>query len=73
MKMIYKVLLLTPVVFMIPLVIQHVHYTMIIFEFEENCRENSTQNNTPKKLCIWPGGPPQEPLLEKWFGQTSFL
>ena len=61
--------MLTPIVFLIPFTVQYFDYYNTIYEFEEKCQENSLQNNTPKKLCVWPGGPPQKPVLEKWFDQ----
>ncbi len=66
MKTIYLVLMLSPVVFMIPYGIQYLDYHKTIYEFEEKCEELQKQD---QGSCIWPGGPPQKPLLEQWFNQ----
>ena len=56
--------MLIPVAFMIPLVIQYLDYHNTINEFEEKCKELQKQI---KGGCMWTGGPPQKPVLEKWF------
>lgn len=60
---------MTPIIFLTPLMIPYVHYTVIISEFEEKCRENSMRDNMSEKLCVWSGGPPKKPVFEKWFSQ----
>ena len=61
--------MLSPIIFLIPYVIQYYDYHKTIYEFEERCRESSLRFNTPETLCAWPGGPPQKPVLEQWFNQ----
>ena len=49
---------------MIPLVVQYYDYHKTIYEFEKKCEELQKQI---KENCLWTGGLPQKPLLDKWF------
>ena len=45
------------------LVIQSVQYDMTISQFEKQCQNLRESRNDSSIMCVWPGGPPEKPIL----------
>ena len=63
-KILIIVLMLIPVSVITALVVQALQYKMTISQFDENCKRMYEQRNMTYSPCLWPGGPPQKPILE---------
>lgn len=49
---------------MLILTVQAIQYKNTIEQFERNCEFMCERDNRPNVDCMWPGGPPSEPILQ---------